>query len=127
MGKGVRYSPEQKRAMKERALKLRARGTTQKDVAQELGIAVVTLRAILGKNAKRRTAGKAKRRPKKSPAGADRKNPVVQLATKRDRVKDIEKEMARLDKEKAELQKGMRALYKNLGKELFGGAAGSKK
>ncbi len=118
MTKRIRYTPEQKKTMKKQAVELLGKGINQKAVAKELGTTVSTLHSVLdgesypGQRIKMATAaGKTKIVPT---------NPVLQLASKRDRLAEISKAITALEDEAKRLKEEMKSMYDALGKELFG-------
>ena len=111
----IRYTPEQKKTLKAKALKLLAKGKSRFASAKELGVSYPTLRDILA-------GGKpSKKKAKKGPARGRKTaaNPISKMVAMRDRILDVDKKMAELAKEKAGLQKEVKAVYKQLGKELL--------
>ncbi len=114
-GKPLRYTPEQKQEMREKAIGMLKQGASKLAVQNELGIAYATLVALL-KGAKGVKAGKKAVKEAKSVAG----DPVAQMAGIRQRILEINGEVVALGKEKATLQKEMRVVYRQLGKDIMG-------
>ncbi len=114
-GKGLRYTPEQKQAMKDKAIAMLKEGSSKLAIQNELGVAYKTL-VNLVKGAKAPMAGK-KRAKKTKMAASD---PVAQMTEIRKRILEINGSVAELAKEKAKLQNEMKAVYKRLGKEIMG-------
>lgn len=118
MAKGVRYTAEEKEEMKQKALKMLQEGKKQKDAAEALGIAPMTLSNLLkGEDVpgRRRKSGGAK-----GIAGLSQENPVVQLAMKQQRLDAIKKEQEALSQEEEQLKSEMEKLYKQVGVSIFG-------
>ena len=114
-GKGLRYTPEQKQAMRDKAIAMLKEGSSKLAIQKELGVAYKTLDRLL-KGAKVPKAGqKSVRKTKVSAA-----DPVAQMAEIRKRILDINNEVAQLGKEKEKLQNEMKAVYKRIGEEVMG-------
>jgi len=115
----IRYSPEEKRMMKAHAVELRNRGVSQQGVADTLGISVQTVRALLkDTRIPAKTAAKTAgpQTAAKTPTRA--KDPLIQLASARDRLQEIDKELETLHSERAGLQEKAKRLHKMIGEEL---------
>jgi len=118
MKKRIRYTQEEKEAMKQRALELLGQGKSQKAVAKALGTTVSTLHAAL--------AGQAypgQRRKAATPAPVpelDPDNPVLLLAAKRQRMLEIAATRRALEQEEKRLKEEMKSMYEALGREIFG-------
>ncbi len=114
-GKPLRYTPEQKQEMRDKAIEMLKQGASKLAVQNELGIAYATLVALL-KGAKGVKAGKRVAKKTKG-TGQD---PVAQMAGIHKRILEINGEVVALGKEKATLQKEMRGVYRQLGKDIMG-------
>ena len=109
VGKRVRYTPEQKQAMRDKARAMLRQGKSRLAVQEELGIAYKTLVGLL-KGAK----------PAKKKAKGSAVDPIDRMADIRKRILHINDEIAGLNSEKANLQKEMKSVYKRLGEEIIG-------
>jgi predicted transcriptional regulator len=115
---GTRYTPQQKEKMRQKALDMRARGVSQKAIAEELGVAVATLTKLLkGEVSGGKTGGGARAVPNDSP--------VMQMESKRRRLQEIAAQMQALSEEEEQLRNEMRELYEKLGTEIFGQEKGA--
>ena len=119
-----RYSPEQKRMMKDKALAMIAHGKSKLAVQEELGIAYKTLVALLAdssvsKSAKSAKSAKATKQAAKKTVkiAAD---PVQQMADIRNRILEINADIAQLNKTRESLQQEMEVVYKRIGEEILG-------
>ena len=119
--RGVRYTVGQKQEMRKRALELRKLGRSQKAVAEDLGIAVQTLRHLMRSKPAAKAARADKGLKRSSPAGRPASDPLARLAALRKRVEEVTQHVSRLNEKKAQLQKGMKVVYEALGKHLLGG------
>jgi transcriptional regulator with XRE-family HTH domain len=115
MPRGKRYTPAQKEQMRKKALDMQAKGMTQKDIADKLGVAVATLsKLIQGTDGSRRRGRRGT-----AVSGLSASNPVLQLAQKQERLNAIDQEIAGLEQEKQDLQESMKSLYDQVGKDIF--------
>ena len=111
MPRGVRYSAAQKRRMTNRALKLRAEGKSQKTIADELGVAIMTLKKLLstaeetGSGAPAAVSGRKRARRAGTSQGQSvpASSPAMQLAMKHEQLQKIEQEIADLVEKKTVL------------------------
>lgn len=118
MKKRIRYTPEQKKKMKQKALNLLSQGKSQKAVAAELGTTITTLNTLFKGETypgQRRKSSKVKGK-----LGLDSSNPVTQLAAKCRRLEDIGRAKQALEAEEQQLKEEMKALYDALGQTIFG-------
>jgi transposase len=115
----IRYSPEEKRMMKARAVELRNRGVSQQAAADELGISVQTLRVLLKDT---RFPGKAPAKTAGSQTAAKTStkatDPLMELASARNRLQEIDKELETLHSQRADLQEKAKRLHRIIGEEL---------
>jgi transposase-like protein len=116
MPRGVRYTPQEKAQMREKALKMKAEGSSQKAIAEELGVAIPTARELLGGGTKRSQAG-AKRG---GDAALPKSHPAILMAEKQARLEAIDKEIAGLEQERDQIDEDLKTLYEELGKEILG-------
>ncbi len=114
-GKPLRYTPEQKQAMRDKAIGMLKQGASKLAIQKELGVAYATLNKLL-KGTKTPKAGK--RRAKKGKRAVS--DPVAKMAEIHKRILEINGSLAALGKEKARLQKEMKAVYRRLGKDIMG-------
>jgi len=113
MPRGIKYSTEMREELRTKALKLKKEGVTQKDIAQQLNIAMGTLVRLLGK-----TGPKSKRGARKAPSASAKtdtvtlstNNPMVQLALAHERLMEINKQLDALNAEKEKLVEKMEAI-----------------
>ncbi len=120
MPKGVRYTPEQREEMKEQAQILRAQGKPQKEIAERLGVAIPTLKSLLGDSAPVKGGGRGKAKVIEPAVNISNNHPAIQLAVKKQRLAEIETKMDSLQQEKQKIQDEMQEIYKALGQEIFG-------
>ena len=118
MPKGVRYTAQQKAEMRDKAQKMLKQGATQKSVAESLGVAIPTLKAILGPSSGKRKRGRPGRKPAAPASTAKSGNPVAALAQMHDRIADIDSEISQLNMERERLRNEMESVYSQVGKQL---------
>ena len=119
MPRGIRYTDEQKKQMRERAIALKAQGTTQKDICNALGITPVTLNRLMGVQARRR-ARRTRAATTGRVQGISSDSLAVRLELKRKRLDEVEHEVSELASERKRLEEELKQLYKKLGEQVFG-------
>ncbi len=118
MPKGVRYTAQQKAEMRDKAQNMLKQGATQKSVAEALGVAIPTLKSILGPSSGKRKRGRPGRK-KAAPTGTVTSgNPVAALAQMHDRISEIDSEISQLNMERERLRNEMESVYNAVGKQL---------
>jgi hypothetical protein len=120
MPRGIRYTDEQKKQMRERAVVLKTQGATQKDICSALGITPVTLNRLMDVQGARRRGRKSRTGPKGRVQGISSDSFAIQLELKRKRLEEVEQELSQLASEKKHLEDELKELYKKLGEQVFG-------